>query len=309
VTRGDRIGQVALGSSLLIDGIVGDPAIPLHPTALAGRALAHGYAPFARRGPAAALLGGTLALGGVITAGSFLATTWERLCRGSSFGALGLGLALKPTFARVQLLREGLAVATLLEHDDLPAARARVATIVSRPTAELGAAALAAATIESLAENLTDAFVAPLLAFAVAGLGGAAAYRVLNTADAMFGYRDEREWLGKSAARADDVANLLPSRLAALAIVLAAGLLSGRRAAASAAATARRDHRLLAGPNPGWTIAAMAGAVERRLEKPGHYAVGAEWPAPTGIDVRRATRIADLASGLVAVSTLGALAC
>jgi adenosylcobinamide-phosphate synthase len=305
----DRTGRVALGSSLVVDAIVGDPATPLHPTALAGRALARGYAPFARRPPLVALLGGTLALGGVTAGAALLGAACERRLRGTPLGGVALGLALKPTFARAQLLREGLAVAEALERGDLSAARARVATIVSRPTAELDAAGLAAATIETLAENLTDALVAPLVAFAVAGLGAAASYRVLNTADAMFGYRDEREWLGKSAARGDDLANLLPSRLAALAIVLAAGLLDGRRAAAVALGTARRDHAQLASPNAGWTIAAVAGAVERRLEKPGHYVVGAGWPAPRGSDVRRAARVVAVASALSSAATLAALAC
>ena len=84
---------------------------------------------------------------------------------------------------------------------------------------------MAAATIESLAENSSDSVVAPLFWYGVGGLPAVVVYRFLNTADAMLGYRDvEREWLGKSAARADDLANLVPARLTALLIVGGAAL-------------------------------------------------------------------------------------
>ncbi|HEV3001591.1 MAG TPA: CobD/CbiB family cobalamin biosynthesis protein, partial [Solirubrobacteraceae bacterium] len=163
-------------------------------------------------------------------------------------------------------------------------------------------------TIESVAENLGDSIVAPVLAFAARGLPGAAVYRVVNTADAMFGYRDDREWLGKSAARADDVLNVVPSRVAAAALAAAALALEGPARARAAVAAARRDHGALASPNAGWPIGAMAGALGCRLDKPGHYVVGRDWPAPTARDVRRAAGTAGLAAALVA-GTVSVTAC
>jgi adenosylcobinamide-phosphate synthase len=94
---------------------------------------------------------------------------------------------------------------------------------VSRRTDDLDSGLIASAAIESLAENYVDSWLAPLAAYSLFGLGGALAYRAANTADAMWGYRSaEYEWLGKGAARLDDVLNWLPARLGGL--LLAAAL-------------------------------------------------------------------------------------
>src|SRR5262249_12562939 len=97
--------------------------------------------------------------------------------------------------------------------------------LVSRPTRELDAGHVASGAVESLAENLTDSWLAPLCFFAVGGLPAAWAYRAVNTADAMIGYREGvLEHLGKAAARLDDVCNWIPARLAGLALVAGAAL-------------------------------------------------------------------------------------
>ena len=140
-------------------------------------------------------------------------------------------MALKSTLALRGLTAAGREVAGALERGDLVAARASVGRhLVSRPTATLRAEQVAAGAIESLAENLTDSFVAPLMFYLLFGLPGACAYRALNTADSMLGYREGAlEYFGKLAARLDDVANLIPARLAALALVVAAGPARTRR--------------------------------------------------------------------------------
>ncbi|MET0486093.1 MAG: CobD/CbiB family cobalamin biosynthesis protein, partial [Candidatus Rokuibacteriota bacterium] len=148
--------------------------------------------------------------------------------------------------------------------------------------------------IESLAENLTDSFVAPLLFYLVFGLPGAFAYRALNTADSMLGYREGAlEYFGKLAARLDDVANLIPARLSALALVVAAG-----RRAPDACAVMLGDHRRTSSPNAGWTMAAMSGALGVTLAKPGAYSLGRG--AEPGI--------ADISRGLILMWRASAIA-
>src|SRR5206468_2954454 len=159
----------------------------------------------------------------------------------------------------------------------------------------------ASAAVESVAENLTDALVAPVCFYLVFGLAGAAAYRAVNTADAMLGYRDgSLEWFGKLAARLDDVLNFVPARLAALGLV--AGAVAAGEDARGALRMLRRDGALTASPNAGRTMAAMAGALGLTLGKRGAYRLGEGRP-PTAGDVARAVRVFAWAAGL----TLGAL--
>jgi adenosylcobinamide-phosphate synthase len=181
-------------------------------------------------------------------------------------------LALKTTFAARALDEAAGAVRDSLLRGDLPQARDDLLALVSRDRSTLSAEGCASAAVESVAENLADSCVAPLLAYALFGLAGAAAYRAANTLDAMIGYRGEYEHLGKAAARLDDVLNLAPSRLSAAALVAGAALAGEDWRGAWR--TARRDAGLTASPNAGWPIAAMAGALGVQLEKPGHYRLG-----------------------------------
>lgn len=218
----------------------------------------------------------------------------------STLGWLGLvieALALKSTLSLRGLAASALGVGRHLEGSDLGAARAALGRdLVSRPTATLDTGQVASATIESVAENLTDAFLAPLLFFVVFGLPGAVAYRTINTADAMIGYRDGALLhFGRVAARLDDALNIVPARLAAVLIVVAAWIAGadGRRALAAM----RRDHARTASPNAGWTMSTMAGALAVTLEKRGAYRLGAGAP-PTPTDVQRAVRVLVLAAAL-----------
>ncbi len=181
-------------------------------------------------------------------------------------------------------------VAGELGRGDLVAARRAVGYhLVSRPTEELDEGHVASATIESVAENLTDSLVAPALWFLAGGLAGAAVYRVINTADAMFGYRvGPLEYFGKVAARLDDLLNLIPARLAGLSVVAAAALAG--ESAGGAFAALRRDRRRTASPNAGWTMSAMAGALGVLLEKPGAYRLGAG-NLPVFRDIERSLRV------------------
>ena len=219
----------------------------------------------------------------------------------SALGWLGVvieGVALKSTLSLRGLARSALAVRDDLLRADLGAARVAVGRdLVSRPTATLDAGQIASGAIESVAENLTDAFLAPLIFFVAFGLPGAVVYRVINTADAMIGHREgPLLYFGRVAARLDDVLNLVPARLAALSIVAAAAIANGD--ARRALATMRRDHARTASPNAGWTMAAMAGALAVTLAKPATYTVGAG-PAPAPADISRAV---DLLAGAAALA-------
>jgi adenosylcobinamide-phosphate synthase len=148
----------------------------------------------------------------------------------------------------------------------------------------------ASAAIESIAENLSDSLVAPLFYYVVFGVPGALAYRAINTLDAMIGYHGRYEYLGRAAAKLDDLANLIPARLTAALLFFAAGLAGASPRAALAIGL--RDHARTESPNAGWPMAVMGGALGVELEKVGHYVLGrpAEDPSPEAI--RRAIPIA-----------------
>jgi adenosylcobinamide-phosphate synthase len=198
---------------------------------------------------------------------------------------------LKLTLSLRGLVQAAGEVQQALEHDDLPLARRLVGWhLVSRQTSQLSSAQVAAAAVESVGENASDGIVAPLLFYTLGGLPAALAYRFINTADAMLGYRDPVHfWLGKVPARLDDLANLVPARLTAVLIVLAALLLGGNPR--QAWTVWHRDARLTASPNAGHPMSAMAGALQVELEKVGHYRLGAGQPLPGAGHIARATRL------------------
>lgn len=172
--------------------------------------------------------------------------------------------------------------------------RQRVARIVSRPTAGLSEDELRSATVESVAENITDSVVSPLVYYALFGLPGAFAYRAINTLDAMVGYRTERHrHVGWLAARMDAWANFLPE-------MLSAGLIQ-------LVAVRRASVRSEGAERPARTIAAMASALDVRLEKRGHYRVHAARGPPREDDVRRAVRVMWAATAAFAVLLVGFL--
>jgi adenosylcobinamide-phosphate synthase len=159
-------------------------------------------------------------------------------------------------FAYRNLRRRVADVASALATKDLPEARRLAGRhLVSRDTAQLAAPEVAGAAIESLAENVTDSLTAPLLAYTIGGLPAAWAYRFVNTADAMWGYRtDEYEQLGKFPARFDDILNWLPARLTGWLLVVAA-VLAGENGRRSAQVMVHQ-HRQTSSPNAGWTMSA-----------------------------------------------------
>ena len=236
--------------------------------------------------PSGQLAEGAVGLAAVVAASALGAVATRaavrRLPRGTAIAgeaaALSTLLALRgcarPSTASAGRSRRGTSTPLAqLPHAISSAATPRIST-----PSELSGAA-----IQSLAENLSDSVVAPLLAYAAGGLPAAAAYRALNTADAMWGYRTpELLYRGRTAARADDVANLIPARLTAL--YIAARSPRPREALR----VALRDHGLAPSPNGGWPMAAMAGGLGVRLAKRGSYDFNAGAPLPVGGRHRRA---------------------
>ncbi|GGK38405.1 hypothetical protein GCM10010124_34070 [Pilimelia terevasa] len=213
------------------------------------------------------------------------------------------------------LRREATVMADALDAGDLDRARARLGHLCGRDPAALDAAGLARATVESVAENTSDAVVAPLCWGAVAGLPGLLGYRAVNTLDAMVGHRSPRyARFGTPAARLDDLANLAASRLTGLLIVAVAPLAGADRA--QAWRVFRRDRADHPSPNAGQCEAAMAGALGVRLGGRNAYAGRTETrpllgdgPAPGADAARRAARLSGLvglAGVLCAVAAVGA---
>lgn len=243
----------------------------------------------------------------IAVAGIAAVAAWLVVRGAHALGPAGLvleALALKTMLSVRDLAGAARGVAGELERGRLEAARRAVGHhLVSRPTAALDEGHVASAAVESVAENLTDSCVGPLLFYVVFGLPGAVAYRAVNTADAMIGYRDGAlEYFGKVAARLDDLLNLLPARLAALALVVAAPLAGAE--SAQSWTVMRRDHARTASPNAGWTLAAMAGALRIRLEKPGHYTLG-QGPLPGVTDIEVGVRIMRSAALLATIALAG----
>lgn len=287
-----RSGAVALG--LLADRIVGEPPARVHPVGAFGALMTR--------------------LEGLI---------WrDQRSRGIAYAAAGVavgalgGLLMRTTSSAVALTAAGrelrsvaLGIADLLEAGDIEAARAELPRLVGRDPSELDASGIAAAVIESVAENSVDAVVAPALWAAVAGAPGAAAYRAINTMDAMVGRKDERYLrFGWAAARLDDAANYVPARLfAALVATL-------RPPQASAVWTAiRNDAPAHPSPNAGVAEAAVAAALGRELGGPLRYGTQQEnrprlgvGPRPAADDIRPAVHLASQAELLLVALALAA---
>jgi adenosylcobinamide-phosphate synthase len=198
------------------------------------------------------------------------------------------------------LAREGHLLADELACGDLAAARRRLPSLCGRDPSSLDTEGVARAGVESLAENTSDAVVGPLFWGALLGLPGLVGYRAVNTLDAMVGHRSPRyQHFGTAAARLDDFANLVPSRLTAVLTALLAPAVGGSRRRAWS--TWRRDGARHPSPNSGQCEAAFAGALSVRLGGTNTYSGRAETrpdlgsgPRPGAADLRRAVRLSTL---------------
>lgn len=259
----------ALIVAVVVDLMLGDPVYPAHPVRLIGRSLQAVEARLRTVG-AAGYVGGVVLF-------VALAVVWVG---GLSLGVVGISrlsevigwtahlFLLYSLLALGDLLHHGWRIERALRRDDLESARDAVSHLVGRDTAVMDSAACRRAAVESLSENLTDGFISPLFWYAVAGLPGIVLFKVVSTMDSMVGYKTERYLrFGWCGARLDDLLNYLPARLTWLLIAGAAAVLP-RCSGSKALRVGLAQHRVLPGPNSGWSEAAAAGAVQRRLVGP-----------------------------------------
>ncbi|HEY3415478.1 MAG TPA: adenosylcobinamide-phosphate synthase CbiB [Armatimonadota bacterium] len=279
----------------MFDVLLGEPPDRIHPVVGIGKLIDALAKRRPRERPAAEFLWGVLIV--IVTTGVTGAMAWGLtvgLARLPWWASLPLtAYLLKTMFSLRGLVSAGQTVRRALEADT-DAARDELKALVSR-SRNLDPPQIVSATVESLAENLTDSVLAPLLAFAIFGLPGAAVYRAINTMDAMIGYRGEYEYVGKAAARLDDVVNWIPARLAGVILCLVALCTGGLRNAVRALL---RDRHVVESPNAAWTMAPMAGALRIQLEKVGHYRLGLPERPLTAELIGEAATLTWLAGGI-----------
>lgn len=162
-----------------------------------------------------------------------------------------------------------------------------------RDSKNLNGSQIGSAVIESMAENLIDFKLSPMMSFALFGVTGAIAFRAVNTLDGMVGFKDKEHInTGWFSANLDTVVNYIPTRLTALLMIVSAAIL--RMDAKNAWKIARRDHKKTPSRNHGWPMAAVAGALRIQLEKPGQYVLGDSLEPLTGEKILGALRIRDV---------------
>ena len=310
------INPRVLGAAYLFDWIAGDPEWLPHPVRLIGKAVERGERILRRPGRAPAI---DLAVGGVLTfslvAAAYMGTAkaiarMHRLDR--SLGFITELLLAWTCLASRNLYDEASAVVASLEAGDLVLARKLLARIVGRDTQHLDAHEISRAVIETVAESCSDGIIAPLFYMAVGGVPLAMAYKTINTLDSMIGHTDERHfYFGKVAARLDDAANFLPSRLTALGITAAAAIVGGANST-TALDTWLDDRMKHKSPNAGQPESAMSGALQVRLGGKNFYKgelaaaplIGKRFPRPSTQQAKQAIRIVVTVSALGLVTAL-----
>ncbi len=305
------VGWLPLVLGFLLDALLGDPPGWPHPVRACGR-LITALEPPLRKLPDR--LGGLVLLLAIVGAvggctGALLAVA--QWCH----PAVGFGAATVLTYyglAVASLTRETEAVLVPADRGDWPEARRKLSRIVGRDTEDLPPAEIYRACIETVAENTTDAVVAPLLYAALAGPVGLWIFKAVSTLDSMVGYRNARyRYFGWASARADDVANFVPARLTWLLLALGAVLVG--RSGLRAVRVGWRDGGKHPSPNSAWSEAAVAGALGVRLGGSSRYGgvesikpyLGDDGRPATADDVRVALRLMRAAALLALAGAAG----
>lgn len=266
---------LAIALGFCLDIILADPAWMPHPVVWMGRFITFAEKLLRKVFPKTPK--------GERAAGVFLVLTLLSVTGVIAFGAIALANFVSPylsfalqvlwcwqVLAMKGLKQEAIAVYQKLAENDLPAARTAVARIVGRDTQSLSEEGVTKAAVETVAENFSDGVLAPLFYLFLGGAPLALLYKAINTMDSMVGYKNERyHFFGWAAAKLDDIANFIPSRIAALLWIIASGL-AGQNAK-NAWRIWRRDRRNHASPNSAQTESACAGALGVRLAGPASY--------------------------------------
>ncbi len=293
-----------LATAYMLDWLAGDPEWLPHPVRLIGKGVERGERVLRRPGQMPAtefFAGGILTVGMVVAVylGTAKTIAWANRKNSALAGVVEIVLGWTCLASR-SLHDEATAVFSALEAGDIPRARRRLARIVGRDTQELNIEEISRALIETVAESCSDGVIAPLFYMTIGGVPLAMAYKTINTLDSMIGHADVRYlYFGKTAARLDDLANFVPSRLTALGVAATASMLEGASPAA-ALSIWLRDGMKHRSPNAGQPEGAMAGALHVRLGGENFYAgepvaaalMGEEFPQPSPQKTRQAIQIA-----------------
>jgi adenosylcobinamide-phosphate synthase len=280
--------------AFLLDLLLGDPPNQFHPVAWMGSFLSWMKSRYHKldQSPQNQLLAGLFSTtAGAVLVGGIGVWLEKNVKKLAGFPAGFLQAAvLKSTFTYTGLDNAAAEVQNSLEKKKIDQARKHLSHhLVSRDTSTLAEFEVSAAAIESVSENLSDSLIAPLFFYTIGGLPLALIYRFVNTADAMFGYKDQTHyWFGKFPARLDDLLNILPARISGHLITLASHRLGRTK---QAFITMHRDSCQTESPNAGWPMSAMAGGLGVRLEKKEHYVLGPEHPDPNPHKLRQSRMI------------------
>jgi len=265
--------------ALAIDLLVGEPPNRFHPVVWMGKLVGFLDGKVRREEPrrpgrekALGVLVGVIPIIVFVVAFTLLLAA-VRVTLGTVVWALACAVVFKMMFAIRALETHTAPMMEDLQRDDLDAARAKAAMVVSRDVTKLDKAHITSCAVETVSENLVDSVLSPMFYFGLAGIPGATFLRVSNTEDGMIGYLSEKHrYVGWFAARLDDCMHYVVARMSVPFIMLALAIM--RKDWRNAWRAAKRDHKQTSSPNKGWPMAAVAGGLGVRFEKIGYYSMG-----------------------------------
>lgn len=306
-----------IGIAIILDFVFGDPKNKYHPTAWIGILIAKLVPVVKNKNPTMEKLGGIII---VVIASSITILFVLSFEYGASLITIEYvslivsvvigGLLLKTTIAIRGMENHAKAVLSSLNSKNLEMARTNLSMIVKRNTKNLDKNHILSGVLESISENTVDGITGPLFYYALFGLSGAFVYRVINTADSMIGYKtDIFKNVGWFAASCDTVLNYIPSRLTGLIMIVSAAILQNNWKESYRIMI--RDGKKTESPNAGYTMAALAGALETKFEKINHYNLGDGEITLTNKQVYAAIKIMKLTSilfvGMVSIPIISLL--
>ena len=315
------VGLIVMVLAILLDLIVGDPSpnypdrllFKMHPTVLMGNFIKK-IEPNFKKPNNAKIEKALGALLGLIAIATFAVPTFLGLWAVYTFVPFYSNIIIYSVIAIILLKMTicikletdwAKATAKAIDADDAAETK-KYAHFSRRDSKNLNASQMGSAVIESMSENLIDFKLSPMMSFALFGITGAIAFRVVNTLDGMVGFKTKEHInTGWFSANLDNAVNYIPTRLTALLMIAGAWLL--RMDAKNAWKMAKRDHQKTQSRNHGWPMAAVAGALHIQLEKPGKYVLGDADEPITGNKVIGALRIRDVTIvlwGLLCVTVL-----
>jgi adenosylcobinamide-phosphate synthase len=285
-----------IGLAFVIDFLLGEPPILIHPTVWMGRVISFLKPKFKSLNPRRERVNGVL-----IWFFCFFIFI-PPLCFvpflkkiNFIFYIVVMALLLKPTFAIKSWKFHMEPLIKALKEEDIVEARRLVGKVVRRNTKDLSKEQVISAAVETIAEGIVDGIASPLFYFAIFGLPGAWTFRLANTFDSMIGYKDKEHInIGWFSAKMDSLLNFLPARLSSIAMLLTCKIFLKKKDWKFAKQILLRDKNAPPSINSGWPMATMAGILKVRLEKPGFYTLGRELRQPAIEDIALALKVMHL---------------